>query len=100
MVSKNSQNRHCLSIPVDWDLPKFSLGEQVQVTTQLPDITLIQTGLLVGVEYFRADNLWVIEGITAGWHYYIQVDANDPWHTKEPVLCVEESAINKLTTLD
>jgi len=97
MVSKNSQNRHGLSIPADWNLPKYSLGDQVQVTTQLPDITLIQTGLLVGVEYFSEDNLWVTDqGIAAGWHYYIQVDTNDPWHSKEPVLCVEESAINKL----
>jgi hypothetical protein len=93
-VSKNRSNHHWVRIPADWGYPKFPLDKRVQAKTVLPDATRIQTGKISGIEYIKADSLWVtLHGVKPGWYYSIEVDADDPWCAIDPVLCVEESDI-------
>jgi hypothetical protein len=94
MVSKNHPNNYSISIPADWSLPKFHLGQHIQATTVLPNATRIQTGEISGIEYIRPDSVWVAQhGLKPGWYYSIAVDANDPWYSLAPHVCVEESDI-------
>ncbi len=97
-MSKKRRNRQYVSIPADWDLPKFPLAKRVQARTVLPDATQIRIGEISGIEYIKADTLWATQqGIKPGWYYSITVDTDDPWYAHDPIICVEESEINELT---
>jgi len=98
MMSKNCPNHHSVSVPNNWNLPNFSLGQRVRFNNKLPQTSLIQTGIIVGMEYFDPENFPVVEdNQQTGWYYYIQVDAEDCWRTVEPVVCAEESDIEVST---
>ncbi len=100
MVSKNHQNDHNISIPADWSFPKFHLATRVQTTTVLPDTTRTQTGRISAIQHIKPDSFWVTQhGLKPGWHYYIEVDTDDPCYFTSPVLCVEESEISELNEL-
>jgi hypothetical protein len=100
MVSKNHQNHYGISIPADWANPKFNLGQHIQALTILPDTTRIQTGEISGIEDIRPDSVWVAQhSMKPGWYYSIEVDANDPWYSLAPHVCVEESDISLIKEL-
>lgn len=100
MVSKNSQTHHYISIPADWGLPKFNLGQRIETLTVFPDTILIQTGKISGIEYVKAESLWVIqERVRPGWYYSIELDADDPCYSASPVINVNESEISKINEL-
>lgn len=70
MVSKNRQNHYSISIPADWGLPKFHLGQRIQTLTLLPNTTRIQTGEISGIEYIKSDSVWVTQhGMKPGSYY-------------------------------
>jgi hypothetical protein len=99
-VSKNRSNHHWTRLPADWGYPKFPLAQLVQAKTVLPDATRIQTGRISAIQYIKPDSFWVTQhGLKPGWHYYIEVDAEDPWYFSSPVLCIEESEISELNEL-
>ena len=98
MVSKNSNKYHYISIPADWGLPKFHLGQRIETLTVFPDTILIQTGEISGVEYIKADRKWVTQDeIKPGWYYSIELDADDPSYCTSPVISINESDISSLT---
>ena len=98
MVSKNSQNHHDISIPVDWGLPKFHLGQRIETLTVFPDTILIQTGEISGIEYIKADRKWVTQdNVKPGWYYSIELDLDDPSYFTSPVISLNESDISPLT---
>jgi len=98
MVSENRQNRQCLGVPTDWNVPKFSLGQRIRAKHAFLNTIRIQTGLITGIEYFSPDSYWVTQhNLKPGWRYSIQVDRDDPWYTTSPVLSIHESAISALT---
>ena len=98
MVSKNSQNHQYISIPADWGLPKFHLDQRIETLTVFPDTILIQTGKISGIEYIKADSLWVTQDrVKPGWYYSIELDADDPCYSASPVISLNESDISSLT---
>ncbi|WP_446334297.1 hypothetical protein [Coleofasciculus sp. G1-WW12-02] len=98
MVSENRQNRQCLGVPTDWNVPKFSLGQRIRAKHAFLNTIRIQTGLITGIECFSPDSYWVTQhNLKPGWRYSIQVDRDDPWYTTSPVLFIHESAISALT---
>jgi hypothetical protein len=100
MVSKIHPNTHYVSIPADWDLPKFHLGQRVRAKTVLPDTTRIQTGEISGLEYIKSDRPWVARNdIQPGWYYSIELDRDDPLYGIDPVLCLNESDIRELAAV-
>jgi hypothetical protein len=54
-VSKNRLNYHHVSIPADWSLPKFALAQRVQTSNPLSDTPYLQTGKILGIQYFNTD---------------------------------------------
>ncbi|NEO31651.1 MAG: hypothetical protein F6K36_14690 [Symploca sp. SIO3C6] len=85
-MSKNISNDHSVSIPATWSLPKFAIGQFV-VTETSPPYKRRKQGMIVGIEYFNADSLWVKEHhLDAGWHYSIQVDGNVRLYCREAVI--------------
>ncbi len=97
-MSKNHQNHYGISIPADWANPKFHLGLHIQATTLLPDTTRIQTGEISGIEYIKADSLWVTQDkVKPGWYYSIELDLDDPSYCTSPVISLNESDISPLT---
>jgi hypothetical protein len=98
MVSENHPNHHNLCIPDSWDSPQFPLAARVRARIALPSATRTQTGEISGLEYLQADSFLVSDrGLQPGWHYFVQVDADDPWYSTSPVLCVAESDLSQVT---
>jgi hypothetical protein len=97
MVSENRENRHCVSIPADWSLPKFALASRIQ-TTPISFGRKIKTGEIIGIEYISPESPQVQQGIRAGWSYIIKIDIEpeDPWHNIEQTLCINEAEISEL----
>ena len=61
MVSENRQNRQCLGVPTDWNVPKFSLVQRIRAKHAFLNTIRIQTGLITGNEYFSPDSYWVTQ---------------------------------------
>jgi hypothetical protein len=96
-VSKNRSNHHYVSLPADWNLPKFALAQRVQTSNPLSDTPYLQTGTILGIQYFNTDCFWVTHyAQRTGWHYAIQLDADDPLYRFNPVISVSELNINEL----
>jgi len=97
MVSENRENRHSVSIPAEWGLPKFALATRIQTTT----VTFgnkLKTGEIIGIEYLSPDSPQVHQGIQAGWSYIIRIDTDqeDPWYRQSQTLCIYEAEISQL----
>jgi hypothetical protein len=70
MVSKITPYDHSVSLPADWNLPKFNLGQRIIAKHAFLNTRRTQTGLIIGIEYFSADSYWVIQhDLKPGWHY-------------------------------
>ena len=96
-MSKNSPNCHHVSIPADWNLPKFALAQRVQTSNPRGDTPYLQTGKIIGLQYFNTDCFWVTHyAQRTGWHYAIHLDADDPLYRFNPVISVSELNINEL----
>ena len=96
-MSKNRSNDHSVSIPADWSLPKFALAQRVQTSNPLSDTAYLQTGKIIGIQYFNTNCFWVTHyGQRTGWHYAIHLDADDPLYRFNPVISVSELNINEL----
>lgn len=96
-MPENRENRHSVSIPAAWGLPKLALSTKVQTST-VTFAKKIQTGEIIGIEYLSPDSLQVKQGIKAGWSYIIKIDIDpeDAWYRNEETLCIYESEISEL----
>lgn len=85
IVSKIRSNHHYVSIPANWNLPKFALAQRVQTSNPLSDTPDWQTGKILGIQYFNTDGFWVTHyAQRTGWHYPIHLDAGDPLVSFQP----------------
>lgn len=55
-------------IPQGWHLPRFTFGQQVQLTDGI-------SGTVVGLEYATKDS-YLGQRISLGWHYVVRVSQN------------------------
>jgi hypothetical protein len=70
----------------------------VQTSNPLSDTPYLQTGKILGIQYFNTDCFWVTHyAQTTGWHYAIHLDADDPLYRFNPVISVSELNISGLT---
>lgn len=96
-MSKIRSNHHYVSLPADWNLPKFALAQRVQTSNPFSDTPYLQTGKIFGIQYLNTDGFWVTHyGQRTGWHYAIHLDADDPLYRFNPVISVSELNINEL----
>ena len=96
-MSKIRSNHHYVSLPADWNLPKFALAQRVQTSNPLSDTPYLQTGKIFGIQYLNTDGFWVTHyEQRTRWHYAIHLDADDPLYRFNPVISVSELNINEL----
>lgn len=96
-MSENRENRHYVSIPAAWSLPKFALATKIQTST-VTFAKKIRTGEITGIEYLSPESQQVQQGIKPGWIYTVKIDKRllDPWYRNEQTLCIYESEISEL----
>ena len=85
-MSENNQNRHCVSIPEDWGLPKFHILQRVY--WHLTSGKSSDWGTVMGFEY----NDGRFEG-DLGWYCVIAIDFHSPCVINQPCQWCESMSI-------